>query len=72
VITPISRQGSANRQAGTGTPPDAFTLDAYAWSLAEYTAANVEMKKALAFGVKDPVCITRASHGAPIANRRGR
>ncbi len=43
---------------------DAFTLDAYAWSLAaegDYTAANVEMKKALAFGVKDPKVLHHAS-----------
>ena len=42
---------------------DAFTLDAYAWSLAakgDY-AANAEMKKALAFGVKDPKVLHHAS-----------
>ena len=35
---------------------DAFTLDAYAWSLAgsgDYAKAKTEMDKALAFGVKD-------------------
>ncbi|MEO8052519.1 MAG: hypothetical protein ABI833_19085, partial [Acidobacteriota bacterium] len=43
---------------------DAFTLDAYAWSLAaegDYAAANTEMQKALAFGVKDPKVLHHAS-----------
>jgi len=43
---------------------DAFTLDAYAWSLAaagDYAAANAAMKKALAFGVKDPKVLHHAS-----------
>jgi tetratricopeptide (TPR) repeat protein len=36
---------------------DAFTLDAYAWALAasgDSSGARAEMRKALAFGVKDP------------------
>ncbi len=43
---------------------DAFTLDAYAWSLAasgDYAQANAEMQKALAFGVKDPKILHHAS-----------
>jgi tetratricopeptide (TPR) repeat protein len=43
---------------------DAFTLDAYAWSLAasgDYAQANAEMQKALAFGVKDPKVLHHAS-----------
>lgn len=43
---------------------DAFTLDAYAWSLAasgDYAKANVEMRKAVAFGVKDPKVLRHAS-----------
>ena len=43
---------------------DAFTLDAYAWSLAasgDYAQANAEMQKALAFGVKDPKVLRHAS-----------
>ena len=43
---------------------DAFTLDAYAWSLAasgNYAQANAEMQKALAFGVKDPKVLRHAS-----------
>lgn len=53
----IARQELARRH-------DAFTLDAYAWSLAaegDYAAANAEMKKALAFGVKDPKVLRHAS-----------
>ncbi|MDP9112476.1 MAG: tetratricopeptide repeat protein [Acidobacteriota bacterium] len=43
---------------------DAFTLDGYAWSLAasgDYTQANAEMQKALAFGMKDPKVLHHAS-----------
>jgi tetratricopeptide (TPR) repeat protein len=43
---------------------DAFTLDAYAWSFAasgDYTQANVEIQKALAFGIKDPRVLRHAS-----------
>jgi len=43
---------------------DAFTLDAYAWSLAasgDYTKAHAEMQKAVAFGVKDPKVLRHAS-----------
>lgn len=43
---------------------DAFTLDAYAWSLAatgDYATANEQMQKALAFGVKDPKVLRHAS-----------
>lgn len=53
----IARQELARRR-------DAFTLDAYAWSLAasgDYAQANVEMQKALAFGVKDPKVLRHAS-----------
>jgi len=53
----VARQELARRH-------DAFTLDAYAWSLAasgDYVQANVEMKKALAFGVKDPQVLRHAS-----------
>ena len=42
---------------------DAYTLDAYAWSLAangEYSRADAEMKKALAFGIKDPKVLEHA------------
>jgi tetratricopeptide (TPR) repeat protein len=42
---------------------DAFTLDAYAWSLAaagDYSQANSEMRKALAFGLKDPKVLDHA------------
>jgi tetratricopeptide (TPR) repeat protein len=42
---------------------DAFTLDAYAWSLAEsgdYMHANQEVRKALAFGLKDPKVVEHA------------
>ena len=51
---------------------DAFTLDAYAWSLAaegDYTAANTEMKKALAFGIKDPKVLRHASEIAEHLSR---
>jgi tetratricopeptide (TPR) repeat protein len=53
----IARQELARRH-------DAFTLDAFAWSLAaqgDYAAANLEMKKALAFGVKDPKVLHHAT-----------
>jgi len=43
---------------------DAFTLDAYAWSLAasgDYAQAHAEMQKALAFGVQDPKVLRHAS-----------
>jgi tetratricopeptide (TPR) repeat protein len=43
---------------------DAFTLDAYAWSLAacgDYARANTEMQKAVAFGIKDPKVLGHAS-----------
>ena len=53
----IARQELARRH-------DAFTLDAYAWSLAasgNYAQANAEMQKALAFGVKDPKVLRHAS-----------
>ena len=42
---------------------DAFTLDAYAWSLAEtgdYAKAKTAMDQALAFGIKDPKVIEHA------------
>ena len=42
---------------------DAFTLDAYAWSwaaLGDYRRANSEMRKALAFGLKDPKVLEHA------------
>jgi tetratricopeptide (TPR) repeat protein len=47
-----------------GRRHDAFTLDAYAWSLAacgDYAHANTEMQKAVAFGVKDPKILGHAS-----------
>ena len=53
----IARQELARRH-------DAFTLDAYAWSLAasgDYATANAEMQKAVAFGVKDPKVLRHAS-----------
>ena len=53
----LARQELARRH-------DAFTLDAYAWSLAatgDYVQANAEMQKALAFGVKDPKVLHHAS-----------
>jgi len=58
----IARQELARRH-------DAFTLDAYAWSLAaggDYARANAEMQKALAFGLKDPKVL---DHAADIAKR---
>jgi tetratricopeptide (TPR) repeat protein len=42
---------------------DAYTLAAYAWSLAaagDYKRADVEMQKALAFGMKDPHVLDHA------------
>jgi len=42
---------------------DAFTLDAYAWSWAaagDYRRAGSEMRKALAFGLKDPKVLDHA------------
>ena len=42
---------------------DAFTLAAYAWSLAatgDYARAGAEMRKALAFGLKDPKVLENA------------
>lgn len=42
---------------------DAYTLDAYAWSLAaagDYAHADTEMHKALAFGLKDPKVLEHA------------
>jgi tetratricopeptide (TPR) repeat protein len=43
---------------------DVFTLDCYAWALAangNYEAANVQIKKALEFGVKDPKILSHAA-----------
>jgi tetratricopeptide (TPR) repeat protein len=48
---------------------DVYTLDCYAWALAangKYGAANAEMEKALAVGVKDPRIV---HHAATIAQR---
>jgi len=42
---------------------DVFTLDCHAWALAangDYAAANVEIRKALALGVKDPRILEHA------------
>jgi tetratricopeptide (TPR) repeat protein len=42
---------------------DVFTLDAYAWSLAgmgDYAAAEIQMKKALATGIRDPKILDHA------------
>jgi tetratricopeptide (TPR) repeat protein len=53
----IARQELARRH-------DAFTLDAYAWSLAasgDYEQARTHMQKAVAFGVKDPKVLRHAS-----------
>jgi tetratricopeptide (TPR) repeat protein len=53
----IARQELARRH-------DAFTLDAYAWSLAasgDYGQARIHMEKAVAFGVKDPKVLRHAS-----------
>ena len=50
---------------------DAFTLDAYAWSLAaagDYRRANSEMQKALAFGLRDPKVL---EHARTIAEKCG-
>ncbi len=50
---------------------DAYTLDAYAWSLAAcggYAQASTEMQKALAFGIKDPKVLR---HASDIAGTRG-
>lgn len=50
---------------------DAFTLDAYAWSLAaagDYRHAAAEMQKALSFGLKDPKVL---EHARSIAERCG-
>jgi len=50
---------------------DAFTLDAYAWSLAaagDYQRANSEMQKALSFGLKDPKVL---GHAHMIAEKCG-
>ena len=50
---------------------DAFTLDAYAWALAatgDYTRANAEMQKALAFGLKDAKVL---AHAGSIVERCG-
>jgi tetratricopeptide (TPR) repeat protein len=47
---------------------DVFTLDAYAWALAasgDYTAANLQLKKPLAMGIRDPRLL---SHAASIAS----
>lgn len=50
---------------------DAFTLDAYAWSLAaagDFRRANSEMQKALSFGLKDPKVL---EHARSIVERCG-
>jgi tetratricopeptide (TPR) repeat protein len=50
---------------------DAFTLDAYAWSLAaagDYRRASSEIEKALAFGLKDPKVL---EHARTIAEKCG-
>jgi tetratricopeptide (TPR) repeat protein len=55
-----------------GRRHDAFTLDGYAWSLAsagDYERAGAEMKKALAFGLKDPNVIGHARAIAKHASR---
>lgn len=42
---------------------DAYTLDAYAWALAatgDYRGANAEIRKALAWGLKDPKVLEHA------------
>lgn len=42
---------------------DALTLDSYAWALQacrDYASADVEIKKALAFGIKDPEILRHA------------
>jgi tetratricopeptide (TPR) repeat protein len=52
---------------------DAFTLDAYAWSLAsagDFERAAAEMRKALAFGLKDPKVLSHSrsigEHGSAL------
>jgi tetratricopeptide (TPR) repeat protein len=53
----LARQELAVRQ-------DVYTLDAYAWALAgngDFTAANAQLKKPLAMGVKDPRLLFHAS-----------
>ena len=52
---------------------DVFTLDCYAWALAgtgDYGDAQVEMKKALAWGVKDPKILEHARRIEEAANRK--
>jgi len=52
---------------------DAFTLDAYAWSLAacgDYAQANTEMQKAVAFGIKDPQILRHAREIAQAISSR--
>jgi tetratricopeptide (TPR) repeat protein len=52
---------------------DAFTLDAYAWSLAakgDYARANEEMREALAFGLKDAKVLEHARTIAQASNPR--
>ena len=49
---------------------DVFTLDSYAWALAaagDYSSADIEMKKALAIGTKDPRLL---DHAAAIATHQ--
>jgi tetratricopeptide (TPR) repeat protein len=49
---------------------DAFTLDAYAWALAacgNYVQAGTEMKKAVAFGTKDPSILRHANEIAHLS-----
>jgi tetratricopeptide (TPR) repeat protein len=55
-----------------GRRHDAFTLDGYAWALAksgDYAVADVQMRKALAFGVKDPRILYHAGAIALKLNR---
>lgn len=52
---------------------DIFTLDCYAWSLAgmgDYAAADVQMKNALATGIKDPKILEHARIISQEVNRR--
>jgi len=61
----IARQELSSRH-------DAFTLDAYAWSLAasvDYDKASIEMRKAVAFGVKDPKVLRHATEIAQHASQ---
>ena len=54
-------------EAEVGRRHDVYTLDCYAWALAangKYGAANAEIQKALAVGVKDPRIV---HHAASIA-----